>query len=114
MNLLLIHSLVRDKQTVIDSLTQDTKYILIDYDYDNLQTIKDKILAFNLSFDRIGLFQENDNMPFYQPTRKFNRSTLAEVEMHDQNLDTWTDFTDLLICYITIRKEFKYKYKCIF
>ena len=97
MNLLLIHSLVRDKQTVIDSLTEDTKYILINYEIDNLQSIKDRISAFNLSFNRIGLFQENDNMPFYQPTRKFNRSTLAEVEMHDQNLDTWTDFTDLLI-----------------
>ena len=97
MNLLLIHSQVRDQQTVINSLTENTRYIIIDYFQDDLQTIKDKISALNLSFDRIGLFQENDNKPFYQLTRKLQRSTLVGVEMQDVNLDTWTDFTDLLM-----------------
>ena len=96
MNLLLIHSLVRDQQMVIDSLTADTKYIIIDYSQDNLQTIKDKISAFNLSFERVGLFQENDKKPYYQLTRKFQRSTLIDVETIDADLDTWAEFKDLL------------------
>ena len=96
MNLLLIHSLVRDQKTVIDSLTADTRYIIIDNFQDDLQTIKDKILVFNLSFERVGLFQENDNKPYYQLTRKFQRSALVGVESQDSNLDTWTEFIDLL------------------
>ena len=96
MNLLLIHSLVKDQQTVIDSLTEDTRYIIIDYDLDDLQTIKDKISAFNLSFERVGLFQENDNKPYYQLTRKFQPSILIGVETLDSDLDTWREFIDLL------------------
>ena len=88
MNLLLIHSLVKDHKTVIDSLTEDTRYIIIDYELDDLQNIKDKISAFNLSFKRVGLFQENDNKPCYQLTRKFQRSTLIGVESQDSNLYT--------------------------
>jgi hypothetical protein len=96
MNLLLIHSLVRDKQIVIDSITADTRYIIIDYELDDLQNIKDKISAFNLSFERIGLFQENDNRPYYQLTRKSKRSTLYEVQTSDPELKTWDEFIDLL------------------
>lgn len=74
MNLLLIDSNIIDKEIVIDSITDDTKYIIFDNMHDTIEDIKNKISSLNLSFTRLGLFQENNNIPFYQLTFKSTRS----------------------------------------
>ena len=79
-NLLLVDSRVLDKETVTNSLSNYTNYIIIDFNTDNLQSIKDKINNFNKKFINIGLFQENNNMPFYEFTKSFQRSILNNVK----------------------------------
>jgi len=95
-NLLLIDSLVRDQQTVINSLTHNTQNIVVDFFQDNLQTIRTKITALDTQFINFGLFQENDDKPFYQFIRCFNHSILHNVQNQDPELNTWTEFIDLL------------------
>ena len=95
-NLLLIDSRIRDQQIVIDSLTTDTKYIIVDFLQDNLQSIKYKISDFNIQFINIGLFQENNNSPFYQFTQCFQRSILNNVQTQDPELNSWSEFIDIL------------------
>jgi len=56
-NLLLIDSRIQDIKTVIESLLENTKFVIIDYNVDTFETIKDKIIY--SSYHNIGIFQEN-------------------------------------------------------
>ena len=98
MKLLLIDSRIDDKQTVIDSLLSDTKYIIIDYFIDTFQSIKDKIYQLNINnFINVGIFQENDINPIYQFIKSFQCSILNNVETSDPQLNSWSNFYELLI-----------------
>jgi len=96
MNLLLIDSRIKDQQTVIGSLTDNTKYIIFDFFYDTLQTIQDKIIALNTQIINVGLFQENNNLPDYQFISSFENSILFDVQTNDIDLVSWSNFIDLL------------------
>jgi hypothetical protein len=96
-NLVLIESRINDKETIIRSLLETTFYIIIEYEIDTLDSIKDKINLLDLkSLNRVAIFQENYNMPTYNFVQSFNKSILDNVEELDTDLLTWSDFTSLL------------------
>ena len=95
--LVLIDSRINDKETIIRSLLETTFYIIIEYEIDTLDSIKDKINLLDLkSLESVAIFQENYNMPTYNFVQSFNKSILNNVAELDKDLNTWTDFTSLL------------------
>ena len=95
--LVLIDSRINDKETIIRSLLETTFYIIIEYEIDTLDSIKDKLILLNIkSLESVAIFQENYNMPTYNFVQSFNKSILDNVEELDSDLLTWTDFTSLL------------------
>jgi len=96
MNLLLIDNRINDINTVIESIIDDTKYIIIDYDNDTFELIKNKITSLNTTFNNIGIFQENYNTDTYKFINSFQESILTNVESVDPDLNSWNDFYNLL------------------
>jgi hypothetical protein len=95
--LVLIDSRINDKETIIRSLLETTFYIIVEYEIDTLDSIKDKINLLDLkSLESVAIFQENYNMPTYNFVQSFNKSILDNVAELDSELLTWTDFTSLL------------------
>jgi alpha-tubulin suppressor-like RCC1 family protein len=96
-HLVLIDSRINDKETIIRSLLETTFYIIVEYEIDTLDSIKDKINLLDLkSLDRVAIFQENYNMSTYNFVQSFNKSILDNVTNLDSELNTWTEFTSLL------------------
>jgi len=99
MSLILIDNRVSDQKIVIDSLLPDTKYVIVDYQTDSLETLQNKIaeVVTNITnITNIGIFQENYNTGNYQYVGQFGQATLTDVETLDPEITTWTDFTSLL------------------
>jgi len=83
----LIDSRINDKETIIRSLLETTFYIIIEYEIDTLDSIKDKINLLDLkSLESVAIFQENYNMPTYNFVQSFNKSILDNVEELDSDL----------------------------
>lgn len=102
-SLLLIDNRINDISTVIQSLSSDTTYVIIDYDNDTNDSIIKKIGNNNidnienvLSYNNIGIFQENYDLASYQFVNSFEKSILDNVEELDNNLDSWTQFIQLI------------------
>jgi alpha-tubulin suppressor-like RCC1 family protein len=99
MSLILIDNRVSDQKTVIDSLLQGTKYVIVDYELDTLETLQNKIADVVIDITNItnvGIFQENYNTGNYQYIGQFGQATLTDVETVDPEIATWNDFTSLL------------------
>ncbi len=98
MSLLLIDNRVSDQKTVIDALLPGTKYVIVDYDIDTLESLQNKIteVAASQNVTNVGIFQENYNRGTYQYIGSFGEATLADVENVDPEIATWADFTNLL------------------
>ena len=102
-SLLLIDNRINDMSTIIQSLKPNTKYIIIDYDNDTYDSIINKINNISkieniLSYNNVGIFQENYELYSYQFVNAFENSVLENVEELDNNLDSWCQFK-LLISY---------------
>jgi len=93
-NLLLIDNRVNDIKTVIESLLENTKFLIVDYNNDTFETIKDKIIFSN--YDNIGIFQENYQNNTYKFINSFEESIITDVQTVDPNLTTWLQFKHLL------------------
>lgn len=104
MSLLLIDNRVSDQKTVIDALLPDTKYVIVDYDIDTLESLQNKIteVAASQNVTNVGIFQENYNRGTYQYIGSFGAATLADVENVDPEIATWADFTNLLTYFTTV------------
>jgi alpha-tubulin suppressor-like RCC1 family protein len=95
--LILIDSRIDNKETIIYSLLKTTFYIIVEYEIDTLDSIKDKINLLDIkSLEGVAIFQENYNIPTYNFVQSFNKSILNNVAELDSDLLTWTDFTSLL------------------
>jgi alpha-tubulin suppressor-like RCC1 family protein len=99
-SLLLIDNRINDMSTVIQSLNIDTTYIIIDYDNDTYDSIINKISnnENTLTYNNVGIFQENYDSDTYQFINAFEKALLENVEELDNNLDSWYQFK-LLISY---------------
>jgi alpha-tubulin suppressor-like RCC1 family protein len=102
-SLLLIDNRINDISTVTQSLNIDTTYIIIDYDNDTYDSIISKISKISenenvLSYNNVGVFQENYDLDCYQFINSFEKSLLENVEELDNNLYSWSQFK-LLISY---------------
>ena len=96
-NLLLIDNRLRDINVVVDSLTENTKHIILDYQNDNLETILGKIQKLNITnFTNIGIFQENYNLRTYSLVELFGESKLTNVKEIESNLESWNTFKTLI------------------
>jgi alpha-tubulin suppressor-like RCC1 family protein len=100
-SLLLIDNRVNDMSTIIQSLNSDTNYIIIDYDNDTYDSIISKINNISkiedvLSYNNVGIFQENYDLDSYQFVNAFEKALLENVEELDNNLDSWRQFKQLL------------------
>jgi len=96
-NLLLIDNRVKDVDTVIQSLTTDTLYVIFDFFSDSLQDIINKITLLNvLEYDSIGFFQENYFSPNYQLIQSFEPSTLDNIEICDPLLLSWQSYESFI------------------
>jgi alpha-tubulin suppressor-like RCC1 family protein len=98
MNLLLIDNRVSDPTTVINSLLPGTKYVMVDYELDTLESLQNKITEVTGSqkVTNVGIFQENYNTGTYQYIGQFGQATLTDIETVDPEIATWTDFTGVL------------------
>lgn len=94
-SLLLIDNRVNDLTTVIESLNNNTNYIIIDYDKDTYNTIINKIGKIT-SYNNVGIFQENYGLDYYQFVNAFEKSILENVEEIDNKLSSWSKFKQLL------------------
>ena len=94
-SLLLIDNRVNDTSTVIQSLNDNTNYVIIDYDNDTYDTIINKIGNIR-SYNNVGIFQENYDLDYYQFVNTFEKSVLKNVEKIDNSLDSWSQFKQLL------------------
>ena len=92
--LLLIDSRANDTKLVIDSLLPNVDFILVDFFNDTFDTLIQKIGS--KTYDSIGVFQENYELPRYQFLNAFRRSVLVNVKAKDPQLNTWREFIDLL------------------
>ena len=96
-NLLLIDNRLHDTDIVVNSLTENTKYIILDYQNDTLQSILDKIQKLNITnFTNIGIFQENYNLRTYSLVNSFGESKLRNIQEIDPNLESWNIFKTLI------------------
>ena len=81
-NLLLIDTRIRSFQSIIDSINDNTQYILFDFFNDSFQSLLDKM---NYSiYNSVGLLQHNDNLPNFQMLSS----------MTPASLDNNNDFTN--------------------
>jgi hypothetical protein len=103
-NLLLIDDRTNDIDTVINSIDSlKTSYLIIDYEIDTLDTIKEKIFDLGLTnISNIGIFQENYNTTVYKFIESFGNSVLVDVENVDPELTSWSQFNDLLQYFKTL------------
>jgi hypothetical protein len=95
--LVLIDSRVNDLDTVVRSLLADTKYVVVEFEIDTLETIQAKIdLLGPLSFESVAIFQENYEMATYQFVQSFGQAVLENVAEVDGQLASWAQFSGLL------------------
>ena len=93
--LLLIDNRVNDMSTVIESLNDNTNYIIVDYDNDTYDTIINKI-GKTTTYDNVGIFEENYALDYYQFVNAFEKSILEIVEETDNRLVSWYQYKQLL------------------
>jgi alpha-tubulin suppressor-like RCC1 family protein len=95
--LVLIDSRVNDRDTVVRSLLADTKYVVVEFETDTLETIRAKIdLLGSFSFASVAIFQENYEMATYQFVQSFGQAVLENVAEVDGQLASWAPFAGLL------------------
>ena len=92
-NLLLIDTRIKDLNDIINSIQQDTLYILIDYFNDTFESILNKInlLNINNSLESIGLVRHG----YYLPTYKLIDKQLTPSLLQD--IETWQEIIDFLV-----------------
>jgi alpha-tubulin suppressor-like RCC1 family protein len=95
MHLLLIDNRVQDVKTVTESLLDNVKFVIVDFDNDTLNTLVAKI-PHGKTYDSVGIFQENYELNTYQLVKSFTNSVLTNVKTEDPNLETWSQYKSLL------------------
>ena len=89
-NLLLIDNRVSSIEIITNSLNSITKYIIFDYNIDNIDSIKNKITNLKLSsIDSIAILQHNYNQILYQ----FTINNVYDF----YNYQTWEPFLNFII-----------------
>ncbi len=98
LNLLLIDSRLKNVNLILDSIElSKTKYVIIDYESDTLESIKQNINNLGLNnITSVGVLQENYNEPTYQFAKSFGQSQLIDVETLDKELYSWSQYVNLL------------------
>ena len=96
-NLLLIDSRIINYDKIIDSINDNTQYILFDFFNDSFQSLLDKM---NYSiYNSVGLLQHNDNLPNFQMLSSMTPASLD----NNNDFTSWNDF----IYFITTLKNEK-------
>ncbi len=97
-NLLIVDNSIHDYQVIIQALQTDTQYILFDGYTDTYDTLKTKITELNTpNFNSVGIIQHNMGGGTYSLFRNgLQASTLANVEVEDPNLDTWSEYSNFI------------------
>ena len=99
-NLLLLDTRIKDLNEIINSIQQDTSYILIDYFNDTFESILNKINILNISnsIESVGLVRHGYYLPTYKLIDKqVTPSIIQNVETIDVNIETWKEITDFLL-----------------
>jgi hypothetical protein len=123
MKLLLVDNRVGDIPTIRSSLLSETDVDVVVFDYLN-ETKESMLLKINnKQYNNVGLFQENTYNPYYSLSCNIAPGLLKDVELKDNNLNSWknildvfieiknkTGFTtlDLMGCNIYINRDWRY------
>jgi len=91
--LLIIDSRIKDINIITESLNEFTKYIILDYNNDTLQSLLNKINNLNIySFDRIGIIKEEYFDYFYKLIETQSiKPHLKNITILDPLLTTWEE-----------------------
>jgi alpha-tubulin suppressor-like RCC1 family protein len=94
--LVIIDNRVSDYQKVINALRTDVGFIILEYDTDTFETLKNKISALNLSetIESVALVSHGDFTENYQMIKNSPPSQLANVIELDPQLESWREFID--------------------
>ena len=95
--MLLIDINIKDINVIIESLQEDVSYIIINYNNDTFDTLKNKINDLNISsFDHCGLIREQYFGQYYKLLNIQENSILLNVNELDPELNTWIEIIEFM------------------
>jgi hypothetical protein len=96
-NLLILDSRIDDLSIIIESINENTKYIILDYYVDTFQSLQNKIDLLNLqSLYHVGLLRHGYYLPYYKLIDQQNSSIVRNIQSIDPNLDSWKQIKDFI------------------
>jgi hypothetical protein len=92
MRLVLVDNRIRDHQSIIESLTNDTEYLNFEFRSD-IESIKTRITK---SYESVAIIQHNYELDVYRLVFDFSNSIVHDLETVDPALDSWQEYIDFL------------------
>jgi hypothetical protein len=92
MRLVLLDNRIRDHQSIIDSLTDDTECVIFDF-RSNIESIKSQIVK---SYESVAIIQHNYEIDVYRLVLDCSSSIVHNLETVDPALDSWQEYIDFL------------------
>jgi hypothetical protein len=92
MRLVLLDNRIRDHQSIIDSLTDDTECVIFDF-RSNIESIKSQIAK---SYESVAIIQHNYEIDVYRLVLDCSSSIVYNLETVDPALDSWQEYIDFL------------------
>ena len=103
-NLLIFDLKIKDIDILLKSVNSETKYILLDYDIDNFETLTEKIKNLDIeSLNSIGLIRDEYFSTYYKLFDTQEPFILQSVYDLDPEIQSWTPMINFMI-------YLKYKY----
>ena len=92
MRLVLIDNRIRDHQSIIDSLTDDTEYVIFEF-RSNIESIKSQIVK---SYESVAIIQHNYEIEVYRLVLDCSSSIVNDLETVDPTLESWQEYIEFL------------------
>jgi hypothetical protein len=100
MYLVLIDRRIRDTDSIIQSLSENTEYVFFDFMLDTIEQIQSRITK---NYESVAIIQHNYDYDVFRLVLDCSNAIITNVETEDPNLDTWYEFAGFLTWLTTER-----------
>ena len=96
-NLLILDSRIIDLSIIIESINENTRYIILDYYVDTITSLQDKINLLNVpNINKVGLLRHGYYLPRYKLVDQQAPSIVENIQTIDPDLNSWEPIKDFI------------------